>query len=225
MEVVIALTIMGLITGTLFAVLRGSVKGAMDIEKLQGENDQITRFVELCRETFQALPAPAALTLTSLDPNNPSGGLQELGIAGMRSCFSFGSRPVSYSETLIGLRPDTRRPTAETGEARYTLSISRADIVPPSDASGETTQLSNPEWQMQLDDQDRMWHPLIRGVTSLKWRFWKESSDEWLETWEETNLPDMVEMQLLMNGRTTPLRMVYSMPQRVLRAASGNGGR
>jgi hypothetical protein len=78
---------------------------------------------------------------------------------------------------------------------------------------------------MQLDDQDRMWHPLIRGVTSLKWRFWKESSDEWLETWEETNLPDMVEMQLLMNGRTTPLRMVYSMPQRVLRAASGNGGR
>jgi prepilin-type N-terminal cleavage/methylation domain-containing protein len=222
LEVVIALTILGLITGTLFAIIRGSVKGSVDIEKLQQENDQINRFIDLCRETFLALPAPAALTLTSLDPNNPTGGQQELGIAGMRTCFTFGTRPVSYSETIIGLQPDMRKPTADTGETRYILSITRTDIIPPMNAEGEYRGLQMEQWGMKPDDQERYWHPLLRGVTSLKWRFWKESTDEWLEVWEDTTLPDMVEMQLLMNGRTTPTRMVFAMPTKTLRPGSGN---
>ena len=35
MEVVIALTILGMITGTLFSIIQGSVKGAAQIEQVQ----------------------------------------------------------------------------------------------------------------------------------------------------------------------------------------------
>ena len=38
-EVVIGLTILAMITGTLFAIIRGAVSGAADIERLQREKE------------------------------------------------------------------------------------------------------------------------------------------------------------------------------------------
>jgi hypothetical protein len=222
LEVVIALTILGLISATLFGLIRGSVKASVDIVKLQQENDQVNRWVELCRATFLAMPAPAALTLKALDPNNPAGSQQELGITGMPTCFSVGLQPVSYSETIIALKPDTRQPTGEGGVARYTLCLSRSDIL-PVDEEGQVRVATDPTRGMVPDEEDRYWLPLLRGVSTLKWRFWKEDSDEWLEEWDDTDKPDLVEMQLVMDGRTTPLRMVYALPTNELRGASGGG--
>jgi prepilin-type N-terminal cleavage/methylation domain-containing protein len=225
LEVVIALTILGMITGTLFAIIRGSVKGSVDIVRLQQETDQINHLMDLCRQTFQALPASATLTLSTDDPNSPAGSLQELSITGMPTCFAVGLQPVSYKETTLGLRPDTKQPTGDNGALRYLLCLSRDDIVPPMDASGSTAYITRPELGMVQDEEERYWLPLLRGVSSLKWRFWKEDTDEWLEVWEQTALPDLVEMQLLMDGRVTPLRMVFSMPIKTLRAGSSNGNR
>ena len=105
MEVVIALTILGMITGTLFAIIQGSVKGAAQIEQIQRENDAINRFLDLCRKTFTTLPSTATLELTLLDPNSPASG-QELTISGSPNCFGFGINPISYKDTILGLRPD-----------------------------------------------------------------------------------------------------------------------
>jgi prepilin-type N-terminal cleavage/methylation domain-containing protein len=221
LEVVISLTILALITTTLFSIIRGSVRGSVEIEKLQQENDQVNHFIDLCRATFQALPTPAALSLKALDPSNPTGSQQELGIAGMPTCFSVGLQPVSYSETILALQPDSRKPTGESGTPRLVLSISRTDIL-PVDENGDLRVTAHPEHGMQADAEDRYWLPLLRGVTSLKWRFWKEDTDEWLEEWEDTTKPDLVEMQLLMDGRTTPLRMVFALPTKTLRTSSGN---
>jgi prepilin-type N-terminal cleavage/methylation domain-containing protein len=221
LEVVIALTILALISTSLFAIIRGSVKGSVEIVKLQQENDQVNRWVELCRATFLALPAPAALTLKSLDPNNPTGSQQELSITGMPTCFSVGLQPVSYAETVIALRPDTRQPTGESGAARYSLCLSRSDIL-PVDEEGQIRVAADPARGIVPDEEDRYWMPLLGGVSSIKWRFWKEDADEWLEEWEDTDKPDLVEMQLLMDGHATPLRMVYALPTNVLRGASGS---
>ena len=46
-EVVIGLTILTMITGTLFAIIKGSVSGAADIERVQRENDSINRFIDI----------------------------------------------------------------------------------------------------------------------------------------------------------------------------------
>ncbi len=215
LEVVIALVILGMISTTLFAIIRGSVKGAGDIERLQRENDQINRFLELCRYTLQSLPVSATLTLTLID-SNVNDGPQELGIAGVPTCFAFGPNPVSYQETLIGLRPDLVQPTADDGTPRYNLSISRADIIPQT-SDNEMVIQQAAEALNVADEQGRYWMPLLPNVANLHWRFFKESTDEWLDEWSESNLPDLIEIQLLMQGRITPLRLVFALPARTLR--------
>ena len=79
----------------------------------------------------------------------------------------------------------------------------------------ETTGLTAP------DDQGRYWMPLLPDVVNLKWRFFKDADDTWLEEWSDDAWPDLIEVQLVMRDRTTPLRMVYSVPTILL--VKGNG--
>jgi len=219
MEVVIALTILGMITGTLFSIIQGSVKGAAQIEQIQRENDAINRFLDLCRKTFTTLPSTATLELTLLDPNSPASG-QELTISGSPNCFGFGINPISYKDTILGLRPDPNGAT-DTNQALVSyLCLSREDLIPQTDSNGmalrqETTGLTAP------DDQGRYWMPLLPDVVNLKWRFFKDADDTWLEEWNNDAWPDLIEIQLVMRDRTAPLRMVYSLPTLLL--VKGNG--
>jgi prepilin-type N-terminal cleavage/methylation domain-containing protein len=219
MEVVIALTILGMITGTLFAIIQGSVKGAAQIEQIQRENDAINRFLDLCRKTFTTLPSTATLELTLLDPNSPASG-QELTISGSPNCFGFGINPISYKDTILGLRPDPNGATDTNNALVSYLCLSREDLIPQTDSNGmalrqETTGLTAP------DDQGRYWMPLLPDVVNLKWRFFKDADDTWLEEWSDDAWPDLIEVQLVMRDRTTPLRMVYSVPTILL--VKGNG--
>ncbi len=220
-EVVVALTILGMITASLFAIIQGSVRGAAQIEHIQRENDQINRFLDLCRKTFTTLPSTATLTLTQLSSSEPA--QQELTITGSPNSFGFGINPISYKDTLIGLRPDPEGATDENGALIQYLSISREDLIPQSGDQSmairrETSGLNAP------DDQGRYWMPLLPNVTALKWRFYVEKEDVWYEEWSKSNWPDLIEVQLVMKDRLTPLRMVYGVPQLTLVAGSGNSG-
>lgn len=220
MEVVIALIILGMITGTLFAIIQGSVRASSQIEQVQRENDSINRFLELCRQAFTTLPSTATLTLTSLDPNNPVSSAQELTIAGSTRCFSFGIRPISYEDTILGLRPDPAGAVDENGLPLYYLSLSREDLIPETEDNQmalrqETTGLNAP------DEQGRYWMPLLPGVVQMKWRFYKAADNTWLEEWDDSAWPDLVELQLQMRDRNLPLRMVYSVP--TLQIVAGTG--
>lgn len=218
MEVVIALTILGMITGTLFAIIQGSVRAASQIGQLQRENDAINRFLDLCRKTFTTLPGTATLTLTALDPNTPGSSAQELTISGSTHCFSFGTRPITYEDTILGLRPDPNGEVDQNGLLIQYLCLSREDLIPESDSNialrQETTGLTAP------DEQGRYWMPLLPDVVQLKWRFYKEEDDTWLEEWSDSDWPDLIEVQLVMRDRTTPIRMVYSVP--TLEIVAGN---
>lgn len=210
MEVVIALTILGMITGTLFAIIQGSVRAASQVEQLQRENDSINRFLELCRKTFTTLPSTATLTLTALDPNSPTSSAQELTISGSPNCFGFGLNPISYEDTILGLRPDPNGATDANGALIQYLSLSREDLIPEDDSTmalrQDTAGLNAP------DEQGRYWMPLLPEVVQLKWRFFKEDDETWLEEWDDSEWPALIEVQLVMKDSTTPLRMVYSVP-------------
>jgi type II secretory pathway pseudopilin PulG len=223
MEIVIAMTILGMITGTLFALIQGSVKGAAEIERIQRENDSINRFLDLCRKTFTTLPSTATLTLSLLDPNSPTTSGQELTISGAPHSFGFGFNPLSYQDTILGLRPDPGGATDQNGAALNYLCLSREDLIPKTDESGlamrqETEGLSAP------DEQGRYWMPLLPEVASLKWRFFKEDDETWLEEWDDSSWPALIEVQLLMKDRTLPIRMVYSVPQILLTKGTGTSG-
>jgi len=219
-EIVIAMTILGMITGTLFALIQGSVRGAAEIERIQRENDSINRFLDLCRRTFTTMPSTATLTLTLLDPNSPTTSGQEITISGAPHSFGFGFNPLSYKDTILGLRPDPNAVTDQNGALLNYLCLSREDLIPQTDDSGlsmrqETTGLSAP------DEQGRYWMPLLPEVVTLKWRFYKEDDLTWLEEWDDSDWPDLIEIQLVMKDRTAPIRMVYSVPALVLTAGRG----
>lgn len=220
MEIVIAMTILGMITGTLFALIQGSVKGAAQIEVIQRENDSVNRLLDICRNTFTTMPSTATLTLTLLDPNSPTTSAQELTISGAPHSFGFGFNPLSYKDTILGLRPDPNGATDQNAATLNYFCLSREDLIPQTDANGmamrqETTGLSAP------DEQGRYWMPLLPNVVSLKWLFYKEADDTWVEEWSDSNWPDLIKIELIMKDRTRPITMAYSVPTLVLVAGNG----
>jgi prepilin-type N-terminal cleavage/methylation domain-containing protein len=220
-EVVVGLTILAMITGTLFAIIRTSVRTAASVEQMRRENDAINRFVELCRQTFHTLPSTATLTLAITEQAAPA--LQELTITGAPTCFGFGPSPISYKDSIIGLRPDTVQPTTpESGLPRYDLSLSREDLIPQTDENAIAVQqdLSS---VTAVDEQGRYWMPLLPGVQSLTWRFYVTQDEVWLEEWDDSKWPDLIEMNLTMEGRTLPLRAVFSLPTLQLTQARSTG--
>ena len=214
-EVVIGMTILAMISTTLFAIIKGSVKGAADIEKLQRENDQVNRFIEQCRVTIETMPASASLSLTVMDQAT---GQQELKIAGNSACFPFGPSPISYEDTSIGLRPDIEKPTTlgPNPVPRYILGVTRKDIIPQTSDTTVSVQRASlgPD---AADDQGRYWMPLLPSVVQLQWEFYKESTKEWLPEWTTSVWPDLIKMHLTMEGRTHPLDITFAPPELKLR--------
>jgi prepilin-type N-terminal cleavage/methylation domain-containing protein len=208
-EVVIALTILSMMTGTLFAIIQGSVRAAAQIEGLQRENDSINRLLDVLRKTFSTLPSAATVTLVLTDQN--ASETQELTITGAPNTFGFGPKPISYSPTIISLRPDLQGRTDENDNLLYNLSISRTDLIPQTDDSNMAIG-KELDGVLAQDEQGRNWMPLLPEVTSLKWRFYKLADETWNEEWSESNWPDLIEIQLLMRERTFPIRMVFSLP-------------
>lgn len=217
-EVVLSLTILTLITGTLFAIIRGAVKGAAEIQLVQRENDSINRFLDLCRKTFSTLPSTATLELTPLDSGE--GAAQELVITGAPGCFSFGLQPFAYGATTLGLRIDPDGAMDANGAPIYYLSLTRPDLIPKTDDNDmvlgqELTGLAAP------DEQGRNWMPLLPDVINLHWRFYVRKEDVWYEEWAKTEWPDVIELQLTMKDRMNPIRMVFSVPIILLTKGTG----
>ena len=216
------LTILGLITGTLFAIIRGSVKAASEIERTQRENDTITRIIETFRQTFSTLPSVATVSLAITEGSVPP--MQELTISGSSRCFGFGPNPLSYKDTIIGLRLDPDEPTSpETNLPRYDLCLSREDLIPRTDEN-EMAVRQDTLGDAAPDEQGRYWMPLLDGVQSLQWRCYKVDGEEWLEEWDDSKWPDLFEMNLTMEGRAAPIRAVFSMPKLQLTQARTSSG-
>ncbi len=208
-EVVIGLTILSMITATLFAIIRGSIRGAAEIEQSQRESDSVNRLIELARMTFSTLPSTATLTLKMVQNTEPV--IQELTISGSPDCFSFGTKPISLKDTILRIRPYPVQTVDINNMPLHYLSLSREDIIPQTDdrqtgTRQETTGLYAP------DEQGRYWMPLMPDVVSCKWRFYVEKEKTWYEEWSKSQWPDLIEANLVLKDRTRPIRMVYTVP-------------
>lgn len=211
MEVILSLSLLALLSGMVFGIVRVSMTTAMETRQVQLENDELNRFISLCRHSFQSLPSTAILTLKITDTSQPI--KQELTMSGAPDAFSCGLNPMSYNDTIIGTRPDyAATEAAESGQQIYYLALSRKDIIPKDPDTGEIVAQTTGEGVAAPDDQGRYWMPLMQNVSSLTWRFYKAADDTWVEEWDDTNLPQLVEMNLLLAERTLPIRVVFALP-------------
>lgn len=207
-EVVIGITLLSMITVTLFAIIRGSVQSAAEIERTQRESDSVNRFIELSRRAFASLPATATLSLKLVQTTEPV--IQELTIAGSPDCFPAGAHPITFKDTILRLRPHPDEITDDAGMPIHYLSLSREDLIPENDPQNgirqETTGIYAP------DEEGRYWMPLLPDVIAFKWRFYVEKDKTWYEEWSKTEWPDLVEANLTLKNRTLPIRMVFGVP-------------
>lgn len=208
-EVVIGMTILSMITVTLFAIIRGSMRGAAEIEQLQRESDSVNRFIDLSRKTFASLPATATLRLKLVQNTEPV--IQELTITGSPDCFPFGLNPITLKDTILSIRPHPDGIVDDNQMPLNYLSLSREDLIPQTDdrqggIRQETTGLYAP------DEEGRYWMPLLPDVVSFKWRFYVEKDETWFEEWKKSEWPDLIEAELVLKNRTRPIRMVFSTP-------------
>nr|WP_265593027.1 prepilin-type N-terminal cleavage/methylation domain-containing protein [Verrucomicrobium sp. BvORR034] len=222
LEMIMALTLLALLSGMVFGIVRVSVRTAVDTRQIQQENDEVNRYVALCRHMFQNLPVTAILTLKVTETATPP--IQELTISGAPEAFSYGYSPMSYKDTILGIRPDyAATESAESnpqGTRLYYLGISREDIIPTQVGQSAGVTRAAGDGLAAPDDQGRYWMPLLSDVVSLNWRFYKQDEDVWEEEWEDTDLPPLVEMNLLLKDRTLPLRAVFALPTTKLTEAN-----
>ena len=214
------LGLLAMLSGMIFSVVRVSMTTAVFAQRTQMENDEVNRYISLCRHTFQSLPVTAILTLKITDSTQPV--KQELAFSAAPDAFSFGINPMSYKDTTLGLRPDVAATEASTlGQQLYYLALSRPDIIPkdPNNPGG-IAQTTGAGDVAAPDDQGRHWMPLIRNVTSLYWRFYKAQDDTWVEEWSSVDLPQLVEMNLQLSERSMPQRVVFALPTTKLTAAN-----
>jgi len=219
LEVIMALLLMAMISGMVFGIMRTALRTAVETGKMQVENDEVSRFIMLCRHTLQNLPSTAILTLTITETGDPV--QQELTISSVPEAFAFGPNPMSYKDSILGMRPDLEATeVAENGERIYYIGLSREDLIPTDPTQSNRIASTTGEGLATPDDQGRYWMPLLANVTSVSWRFYKEDEDLWKEEWDATDLPQLVEMNLLLHGRTVPLRSVFSLPSTKLTGAN-----
>jgi uncharacterized membrane protein YgcG len=223
-EVVIGITILSMITATLFGIIRGSVRGASEIERTQRESDSMNRFIELCRRTFATLPSTATLSLKLVQGTDPV--IQELTISGSPDCFPFGNNPITLKDTILSLRPYPEVVVDDNQKPLNYVSLSREDLIPQTGdmktgIRQSTTGIYAP------DSEGRYWMPLLPDVVSFKWRFYVEKEETWYEEWSKSKWPDLIEAQLVMKNRKLPVRMVFSVPVLTIvagRAPTNTGG-
>jgi len=208
-EVVIGITILSMITATLFAIIRGSVRGAAEIEHIQRESDSMNRYIELCRRTFATLPSTATLTLKITQGTEPV--IQELTISGSPDCFPFGNNPITMKDTILSLRPYPDAAVDDNQKQLNYISLSREDLIPQTNDMKTGIQQSTTGIYAP-DTQGRYWMPLLPDVVSFKWRFYVAQNETWVEEWSQSKWPDLIEGQLVMKNRTLPVRMVFSLP-------------
>ncbi len=210
LEVVLGVTVMAFLAGTMFSIVQGSLRAASEIEVIQRDNRRIERFVEVLRKVFNTLP-PAARMELQLIETNPL--LQEFQLFGAPEAFAWGAEPVSRHPITLSLR---RYPEAITSPdlPEYFVGLHRPDFF-QQEAAGEVP-LTNPtvimlggrSTSVVPDEKGRYWLPILPSMKSMTWRFYDAGKKRWFDRMG-TSRPPLVELTMVPYERNVPIRVVF----------------
>ncbi|MDP5005801.1 MAG: type II secretion system GspH family protein, partial [Verrucomicrobiales bacterium] len=210
-EIVVAMTILGIISTAVLSILWQAGDTAAGIRELDQRDEEVSRFLTLLRESIENLPPEGTLSMT------PAGesvsGYPELVIGNSATGFTFGEIIGSSEETIISLRPGKESPE---GLPTFDLALSRADFEPEdTDGSGMVFGAGTDDF-LQSDDEGRFWLPLLSDITSASWSFWNEEQQAWVDEWaDEEKMPVLLAFSFDDNFRPMPLRVVFEVPERL----------
>ncbi|NLT69742.1 MAG: prepilin-type N-terminal cleavage/methylation domain-containing protein [Verrucomicrobiaceae bacterium] len=211
-EIVVAMTILGIISSAVLSILWQAGDTAAGIRELDQRDEEVSRFLALLRESIENLPPGGTLAMTPAEES--VSGYPELVIGNSATAFTFGEIVGSSEETILSLRPGKEPPGG--GAPAFALALSRADFAPEdTDGSGMAFR-AGPDDFLQSDEEGRYWLPLLSGVTAASWHFWDEEQQEWIDEWtDEEKMPPLLAFSFDDNFRPVPLRVVFTVPEQV----------
>jgi len=187
-EVCLALFILVLITGSVYAVLRGTIDTATGLRENMKRRQQIEQFIRLCSRTFHMLPGTAQME--SRIQSEQGKALPEVIFRKAPQLLSWGDVDDLDKVSVLGLRPQTG--------GRYSICLLRSS---PGD-----DPLADPTARAQPED----WLPLVADVTKLTWRFYDSNSDNWLDILSPGQpRPRAVELNMELADEPEPIRVVF----------------
>jgi len=211
-EIVIAMAILGLISGSVLAIIWQAGDSAAEIRDLDQRDEEVGRFLTLLRETVENLPPDGTLAIT---PSEESvSGYHELTIGNSPTAFTFGEIVAGAEESVIALRPGE---VSEMGEQLFDLALSRADFAPKDETgSGMVFRVGEGDL-MQADEDGRYWLTLVSGVRAASWRYWDDDQREWLDEWtDEESMPPLLEFSFADTYQAFPKRIVFQVPEQAV---------
>lgn len=224
-EVVVSMVILSLILGSVFGVVWQASDSAVELRILDARDQEVNRFLILYRQTLESLPVGTSIEITPAEESES--GQEEMKIEGAMTAYAMGVDAGTDGETIIALR-------AQTGEAKgeledyagtlYQVAVSREGFKPLADGDDIAIRVGESDPFFEIDDEGRYWLPLLDNIVSMTWRYWDADQREWLETWEEESMPEMLELSLLDPWRPAPLRVVFEMPAHLTEGGESSSG-
>ncbi|MGK0187596.1 MAG: prepilin-type N-terminal cleavage/methylation domain-containing protein [Verrucomicrobiales bacterium] len=231
LEVIIALAILALITGTIFAIVGGSTQATIEIQAIQKENRRTKAFIEELRRIFATFPSNGTIQLRVIEPDPL---MQEMVIRNSPDAFLFGDKPVhDVQEIVLGLRrPELPPALVSAGQVAQPVVIEKdsnsAASIDPSQSQLYYLGLSSPGLLVQRDaktgenvepednpmlvkdEKGRYWMNLIPDLSGLQWHVWNPGKKQWIEKAGEGK-PPRLKLSIYLKGSKTPQVVIFEL--------------
>ncbi len=189
-EVVLGVTILGLLAGVLFTLVESTIGAAAQLSIKQGQTQELNGLIEICRENFATLDGRAQFTAT-VKPAPGGGYVQELRIENGPLAFAWQGTGTETGITTVSPRPQAN------GLLAFCL-LHEPDAYSSED---EKKPVPKPKWFV-----------LVRDLKKLEWRFFDPRSATWRKEWQEGGVrPSIVELVIQSPASPDETRVVFPM--------------
>lgn len=191
-EVVLAIALIALLVGGVYAVARGAFEVGNEVVYNQQRSMLVHSFLELARTNFEKMPGNAQIELSTDAMGNEF--LSELIITGYPLAFVWSGVPAGSEEVIIRTEKESRGSVRVV--AQYLTEEEAEERQGGQDAYDMGVKLT-----------------LLSGIRLLQWRFYDVRTEEWETEWEDnTRRPSLVELTLEFFDAQEPVRSVFWIP-------------
>jgi len=162
LEVTLAMGILVLLAGALYAMVDASIRGTSELEIRENRSQQLSGFLALCRKTFHSLPAAALVQARVVQQGGSY--VPELIFRNAPGLFLWGDDKNASISTILGVRPQVG-------------GLSNLSILQDSE-----DQISS---YLNGGTAKRPWLVLMPDLKKVEWRFYDPRAQIWMQEWKE----------------------------------------
>lgn len=190
LEMVITMAILLLLSGAIFGIIVGVLRGASTLHENQDRRDEIAALNSFLNKKIGDLGASGGVISYKRDNNE---GLPQSGVIINAGAFALAIDTKLQRNGYYVLR---------------TTSVAASDSSIPVGQSVSTYLLE----KVTKDEDSLEWATLIKDLKTTSWRFEDPNTLVWSDYWKNSFKPNMVEFSIQLGGEPHPEVMEFWLP-------------